>query len=55
MASNFDKLASKLASRPGVTNPNALAAYIGQKKYGAKTMGKAAARGVSAKTVARGK
>jgi hypothetical protein len=32
MASNFDKLAGKLASRPGVTNPRALAAYIGRKK-----------------------
>jgi hypothetical protein len=28
-------LESKLASRPGVTNPAALAAYIGRKKYGA--------------------
>ena len=55
MASNFDRLASKLASRPGVTNPRALAAYIGDRKYGKKTMGQAAARGVSAKTVARGK
>lgn len=51
MASNFDKLANKLASRPGVSNPRALAAYIGRKKYGASTMGKAAAKGVSAASV----
>jgi hypothetical protein len=29
----FRQLESKLASRPGVTNPAALAAYIGRKKY----------------------
>ena len=32
----FAALKDKLASRPGVTNPGALAAYIGRKKYGAK-------------------
>lgn len=53
--SNFDKLKAKLAQRPGVTNPGALAAYIGDQKYGSKTMGKAAAKGVSAKSVAKGK
>ena len=31
----FKKLESKLASK-GATNPGALAAYIGRKKYGAK-------------------
>lgn len=34
----FAQLKSKLAHRPGVTNPGALAAYIGRKKYGAKKM-----------------
>lgn len=53
MASNFDKLAAKLASRPGVSNPRALAAYIGRRKYGARTMAKAAARGVPAAKVRR--
>lgn len=51
MASNFDKLANKLASRPGVSNPRALAAYIGQKKYGASAMHKAAAKGIPAAKV----
>ena len=31
----FAALKSQLASRPGVTNPGALAASIGRKKYGA--------------------
>lgn len=53
MASNFDRLANKLASRPGVSNPRALAAYIGDRKYGKRTMGQAAAKGVSAASVAR--
>ncbi len=35
----FKQLESKLASRPGVRNPGALAASIGDKKYGAKKMG----------------
>ena len=34
----FAKLKAKLASRPGVTNPGALAASIGRKKYGEKKM-----------------
>ena len=41
----FAALKSKLADRPGVTNPGALAAYIGAKKYGKAKMGKMAARG----------
>ena len=53
--SAFDQLAAKLAARPGVTNPRALAAAIGRKKYGASTMAQAAAKGVSAKSVARRK
>lgn len=34
----FAALKNKLASKPGVTNPGALAAYIGRKKYGKKRM-----------------
>lgn len=30
----FAALKHKLSERPGVTNPGALAAYIGRKKYG---------------------
>lgn len=32
----FKALEAKLANQPGVTNPGALAAYIGRKKYGRK-------------------
>jgi hypothetical protein len=32
----FAALEQNLSKRPGVTNPGALAAYIGRKKYGAK-------------------
>lgn len=32
----FAALKKKLGSKPGVTNPGALAAYIGRKKYGNK-------------------
>ncbi len=39
----FAQLKSKLAKRPGVTNPGALAAYIGRKKYGAAKMSQMAA------------
>jgi hypothetical protein len=55
MASNFDRLAGKLASKPGVTDPKGLAAYIGARKYGSSVMSKAAAKGVPAATVARKK
>ena len=41
----FAALKAKLADRPGVTNPGALAASIGRKKYGAKKMAKMAAAG----------
>lgn len=34
----FAKLSAKLAKQPGVTDPDALAAAIGRKKYGAKKM-----------------
>lgn len=47
--SNFKKLSNKLAKRKGVTNPDALAAYIGRKKYGAKGMALKAAAGRRAK------
>lgn len=43
--SAFDALKAKLAKRKGVTNPGALAAYIGRKKYGEKGMEKKAAAG----------
>lgn len=41
----FAALSNKLAARPGVTNPDALAAYIGRKKFGAKKMASMAAKG----------
>lgn len=41
----FQALKSKLASRPGVTNPGALAAYIGRKKYGKAKFQKLASQG----------
>lgn len=41
----FSALTQQLAKRPGVTNPKALAAYIGRKKYGAKKMGQLSAGG----------
>lgn len=49
--SAFDQLAAKLANKPGVSNPRGLAYAIGAKKYGASTMGKAAARGVPAASI----
>ena len=49
--SNFNKLAGKLAQRPGVDNPRALAAYIGDKKYGKTRMARAAAAGKPASKV----
>ena len=41
----FEKLEASLASKPGVTNPGALAASIGRKKYGAEKMAKFSAAG----------
>lgn len=41
----FAALKGKLAKQKGVTNPGALAAAIGRKKYGAERMGKLAAKG----------
>lgn len=50
----FQKLEGKLAGKPGVTNPGALAAVVGRKKYGSKKFNAAAAdhralRGAAAK------
>jgi hypothetical protein len=41
----FDKLKGELASKPGVTNPGAIAAAIGRKKYGKKRFQQHAAAG----------
>jgi len=41
----FAALKSKLSKRKGVTNPGALAAAIGRKKYGAAKMAKMSAAG----------
>lgn len=41
----FKKLANKLAHKKGVTDPRALAASIGRKKYGKKGMARRAAAG----------
>lgn len=43
--SKFDRLKGKLAGEPGVTNPAALAASIGRKKFGAAGMAAKAAAG----------
>lgn len=41
----FAALKNKLAGRKGVTNPAALAATIGRKKYGSTRMAKLSAKG----------
>ncbi len=41
----FAALKSQLADRKGVSNPGALAAYIGRKKYGASKMASMANKG----------
>ena len=41
----FAALKGKLAKKPGITNPGALAASIGRKKYGAKRMAAMSAAG----------
>lgn len=41
----FAALKEKLSHRPGVTDPGALAAAIGRKKYGAKRMAQFSAEG----------
>jgi hypothetical protein len=45
----FKKMEAKLASRPGVTDPAALAATIARRKYGAKAVAHASATGTSLK------
>ena len=41
----FAALESKLASKPGITDPAAVAAAAGRRKYGAKKMAQMAAAG----------
>lgn len=41
----FAQLKKKLSGKKGVTNPGALAAHIGRKKYGKKKFQKLAAKG----------
>jgi hypothetical protein len=41
----FAKVKAKIAAKGGVSNPGAVAAAIGRKKYGAKKFQKAAAQG----------
>lgn len=41
----FKALETKLAARPGVTDPGALAAYIGRKKLGASRFNALSAAG----------
>lgn len=41
--SNFKRLEAKLARRKGVTDPAALAAHIGDEKYGVEGMAKKSA------------
>lgn len=43
----FAALKRKLASRPGVTNPGKLAAWIGRKKWGAKRFAALSRKGKS--------
>lgn len=41
----FENLSKELAKKPGVTDPDALAAKIGRDKYGAGKMAKLAKKG----------
>lgn len=41
----FDQLSEKLSKQPGVSNPDAVAASIGRKKYGKQRFQKLAAQG----------
>ena len=45
MASRFKTLSARLGRRKGVRNPDALAAYIGRRKYGRARFGRMAAAG----------
>ena len=48
----FDKLKAKIAAKGGVSNPGAVAAAIGRKKYGKKKFQAAAASGTSMRRMA---
>ena len=41
----FDALKAKLADKPGISDPGALAAVIGRRKYGSKKFNAAAKAG----------
>ena len=51
----FSALKSKIAARGGVSNPGAVAAAIGRKKYGAAKFNKAAHQGKSMRGMAAAK
>lgn len=53
--SRFQKLTAALRQKQGIKDPAAVAASIGNKKYGKATMKKAAKEHVSAETVRRRK
>jgi hypothetical protein len=46
-ATRFNRLSRSLGKRKGVRNPDALAAFIGRKKYGKKKFAQMSARGRS--------
>lgn len=46
----FKQLESKLAQKPGVEDPKALAAAIGRRKYGAQKMATMATKGRARKS-----
>lgn len=48
--SKFEKLKAKLSKNPKISNPGAVAASIGNNKFGKKTMQYAAAHEVSAES-----
>lgn len=50
----FAALKQKLSSQKGITNPGALAASIGRKKYGAKRMSAMAHQGDSLSNLQKG-
>lgn len=51
----FQRLTRRLAARPGVRDPKALAASIGRRKYGRKGMARKAAAGRRRAARARGR
>lgn len=48
---SFQSMESKMAGRPGVTNPAGLAAYIARRKYGNKALEQHAKSGTSMRNV----